>query len=82
MKRESPWGQQVPGHSSKPAGEGIGLSRLRRKDGTNKVSTIGVDRDNHGVEGVEREANRREKMRHKRSRVILGNRSRSARQRS
>ena len=45
MRRESPQDQQGPGHRSRPAGEGSGLSQWVKKDRTKKGKTTGFDWD-------------------------------------
>ena len=64
------------------------MSQWRRKYGTKKGATTGVERESHDVEGGERGANRRGERRKKRARGaglqgprgMLGSRSRAARQ--
>ena len=45
LRRKSLWYWKGPGHRLRSVGEGGGLIKLVQKDGTNKVSTVGVNRD-------------------------------------
>ena len=55
LRRESPQVRKGPGHMLRPVGEGGDLIQWRQKDGTNKVTTKGVNRYVAALKAVEGE---------------------------
>ena len=65
LRHDPPWDRQGPGRRLILAGEGSGLRKQWRMDGTKKGAPTGVDRDIGVIEGGDRGANGKGKRRKK-----------------